>query len=274
MPSGKNLLNYGVAQVGHMIASVIDDGGLRVAATAPMNSWIGFRWKADIAPELHEGDKLTLSLEDGDTLNGICFQVFFYDAAGKMLQRATFIKDNITSLKSLTVPAGAMTYDTCVFTYGKLSESTTSILHPQLELGDKRTCWEPPENLRGGGVAADLNLCGAWDSWGSKFPTWEVSGHTAHVARPDTATGWKARRMSAVTLPAGTYSVRVDITGDAGLAFEVHVGGRVAFYAGSDWRRFTLDQPTEVYVQLAVKPTWTGEATLTPVILEGDWTTT
>ena len=62
--------------------------------------------------------------------------------------------------------------------------------------------------------------------------------------------------------------------GDAGLAFEVHVGGRVAFYAGSDWRRFTLDQPTEVYVQLAVHPTWTGEATLTPVILEGDWTTT
>ena len=85
MPSGKNLLNYGVAQAGHMIASVIDDGGLRVATTAPMNSWIGFRWKADIAPELHEGDKLTLSLEDGDTLNGICFQVFFYDAAGKML---------------------------------------------------------------------------------------------------------------------------------------------------------------------------------------------
>lgn len=80
--------------------------------------------------------------------------------------------------------------------------------------------------------------------------------------------------MSAVTLPAGTYSVRVDITGTAGLAFEVHVGGRVAFYAGSDWRRFTLDQPTEVYVQLAVIPTWTGEATLTPVILEGDWTTT
>lgn len=151
VPSGKNLLNYGVAQAGHMIASVIDDGGLRVAATAPMNSWIGFRWKADIAPELHEGDKLTLSLEDGDTLNGICFQVLFYDAAGKMLQRATFTKDNITSLKSLTVPAGAMTYDTCVFTYGKLSESTTSILHPQLELGDKRTCWEPPEKLRGGG---------------------------------------------------------------------------------------------------------------------------
>lgn len=151
VPSGKNLLNYGVAQAGHMIASVIDDGGLRVATTAPMNSWIGFRWKADIAPELHEGDKLTLSLEDGDTLNGICFQVFFYDAAGKMLQRATFTKDNITSLKSLTVPAGAMTYDTCVFTYGKLSESTTSILHPQLELGDKRTCWEPPEKLRGGG---------------------------------------------------------------------------------------------------------------------------
>lgn len=151
VPSGKNLLNYGVAQAGHMIASVIDDGGLRVAATAPMNSWIGFRWKADIAPELHEGDKLTLSLEDGDTLNGICFQVFFCDAAGKMLQRATFTKDNITSLKSLTVPAGAMTYDTCVFTYGKLSESTTSILHPQLELGDKRTCWEPPEKLRGGG---------------------------------------------------------------------------------------------------------------------------
>ncbi len=74
MPSGKNLLNYGVAQAGHMIASVIDNGGLRVATTAPMNSWIGFRWKADIAPELHEGDKLTLSLEDGDTLNGICFQ--------------------------------------------------------------------------------------------------------------------------------------------------------------------------------------------------------
>lgn len=123
-------------------------------------------------------------------------------------------------------------------------------------------------------MAADLNLCGAWDNWGTKFPTWEVSGHTAHVARPDTATGWQARRMSAVTLPAGTYSVRVDITGAAGLAFEVHVGGRVAFYAGSDWRRFTLDQPTEVYVQLAVRPTWTGEATLTPVILEGDWTTT
>ena len=118
------------------------------------------------------------------------------------------------------------------------------------------------------------NLCGAWDNWGTKFPTWEVSGHTAHVARPDTATGWQARRMSAVTLPAGTYSVRVDITGTAGLAFEVHVGDRVAFYAGSDWRRFTLDQPTEVYVQLAVSPTWTGEATLTPVILEGDWTTT
>ena len=189
MPSGKNLLNYGVAQAGHMIASVIDNGGLRVATTAPMNSWIGFRWKADIAPELHEGDKLTLSLEDGDTLNGICFQVFFYDAAGKMLQRATFTKDNITSLKSLTVPAGAMTYDTCVFTYGKLSESTTSILHPQLELGDKRTCWEPPEKLRGGGerltsTCAAHGTTGARNSRHGKCPAIRRMSHD-RTRRPD-----------------------------------------------------------------------------------------
>ena len=182
MPSGKNLLNYGVAQAGHMIASVIDDGGLRVAATAPMNSWIGFRWKADIAPELHEGDKLTLSLEDGDTLNGICFQVFFYDAAGKMLQRATFTKDNITSLKSLTVPAGAMTYDTCVFTYGKLSESTTSILHPQLELGDKRTCWEPPEKLTS--TCAAHGTTGARNSRHGKCPAIRRMSHD-RTRRPD-----------------------------------------------------------------------------------------
>ena len=144
VPSGKNLLNYGVAQAGHMIASVIDDGGLRVAATAPMNSWIGFRWKADIAPELHEGDKLTLSLEDGDTLNGICFQVFFYDAAGKMLQRATFTKDNITSLKSLTVPAGAMTYDTCVSPSGNRSHPPPPTRPPRWARGDTRPGGAPP----------------------------------------------------------------------------------------------------------------------------------
>ena len=111
------------------------------------------------------------------------------DAAGKMLQRCTFIKDNITALKSLTVPAGAMTYDTCVFTYGTLSEPTTSILRPQLELGDKRTCWEPPENLRGGAwrpasTCAAHGTTGARNSRHGKCPAIRRMSH-GRTRRPD-----------------------------------------------------------------------------------------
>lgn len=276
VPSGKNLLCWSemTAFDGLVKTAVTDDGGLHVKAKAGLHCWCGISWDIPLSDiGVSPGDTLTASLADDEQLGGgmLLNLKFLTDSYGSYTAQQNFGWGNV---EVMTIPEDTITIQFTVMATTDISADLSKTIHPQLERGSARTCWEPPENLRGGGVLKDLNLCGAWDNWGSKFPTWEVSGHTAHVARPDTATKWQARKMSAVTLPAGTYSVRVDITGDAGLAFEVHVGGRVAFYAGSDWRRFTLDQPTEVYVQLAVRPTWTGEATLTPVILEGDWTTT
>ena len=271
VPSGKNLMRYDAYADANAVAGIRADGGLDITLKQSFRAWYAITWSTQLSDA---------GLAAGDTITASCAGLIAHHYMSIRFQRGGDLIGETPYLAidrpfvSTSIPGGTTQIVTQLFTDADFTEDRHFTIHPQLERGSARTCWEPPENLRGGGVLKDLNLCGAWDNWGSKFPTWEVSGHTAHVARPDTATKWQARKMSAVTLPAGTYSVRVDITGDAGLAFEVHVGGRVAFYAGSDWRRFTLDQPTEVYVQLAVRPTWTGEATLTPVILEGDWTTT
>lgn len=153
VPSGKNLLRYGAATTvgGRMAASIMADGGLRVETAATVPSWNGFQWRTDIlSSDLHEGDVLTASLADYDRLNKLCFQIFFDDESGKFLQRITFTSDNMTP-RTITVPAGAVVFRACVFTYGAQAESSVAILHPQLERGSERTCWEPPAILAGGG---------------------------------------------------------------------------------------------------------------------------
>lgn len=152
VPSGKNLLSYGAATSvgGRMAASVMADGGLRVETASTVASWNGFQWRTGIlSPGLHEGDVLTASLSDDDRLNKLCFQIFFDDESGKILWRTTFTSDSMTP-RTITVPSGAARFRACVFTYGVQAESSVTTLHPQLERGSVRTCWEPPENCGGG----------------------------------------------------------------------------------------------------------------------------
>lgn len=42
-------------------------------------------------------------------------------------------------------------------------------------------------------------------------------------------------------------------------------------YLVDHWTKVTFDQPTRVYPRLVWNPKWTGEGTVTTVILEGDW---
>lgn len=269
VPSGKNFMRYGAYADDNCSAAIRPDGGLDIVLKSTFKAWYAITWATQLADVgLAAGDIITASC---DNLPPNVFMSTRFQEGGKLLSETQHLNSGLSTVSS-AIPTGTTQIISQLFTSADHTEDRSLTIYPQIERGSQRTCWEPPENLRGGGTLKDLNLCGQWDtSWGVNFPTWEVDDRTARVGRTQTNNYWCARRMKAVTIPAGTYSIRVDVTGNSGLSFETHINDKVSFYAGADWRRFTLTQPSAVYVQLAVRPTWTGEATFTPVILEGDW---
>lgn len=105
-----------------------------------------------------------------------------------------------------------------------------------------------------------------------RLDVWQADGHTAHITRSETRTTWASIDTAQVTLPAGTYSIRCDgLASGVSCEFRDTGEGKLLGYVRDDWKTFTVTEPTTVIHRFAISPNWTGEATVTPVILEGDW---
>lgn len=277
VPSGKNLLRWSDMTEfdGKIRTTVAPDGGMRLDAEAGLGAWCGMEWRIDCqAAGIAPGDTLTVSQPAGESLsNGMLFNIkFFTDDKGSYAVQQNFGWGNVNTF---VVPEGTVILGFTVFTNGNpLPAGVSKTLHPQLEKGSARTCWEPPENLRGGGSLRDLNLAGAWPdtapAW-MKLDAWQAEGHTAHTARSETCSTWVSIDTAEATLPAGMYSVRCDGL-SSGIACEFRDTGanKLLGYISDDWKTLTVTEPTTVAARLAVSPDWTGAATVTPVILEGD----
>lgn len=274
--SGKNLLRWSemTAFDGLVKTAVTDDGGLHVKAQAGLHCWCGISWDiacADIG--VSPGDTLTASLADDEQLGGgmLLNLKFITDSYGGYAAQQNFGWGNV---EVMTIPEDTITIQFTVMATTDISADLSKTIHPQLERGSARTCWEPPENLRGGGVLKDLNLCGMWPSaapeW-MRLDAWQGGGHTAHIKRSTTRSTWVSIDTAKVTLPAGVYGIRCDGL-VSGIACEFRDAGadRNLGYISDAWKTLTVTEPTTVTPRLVISPNWTGEATVTPAILEGD----
>lgn len=155
MPSGKNLLRWSemTAFDGLVKTAVTDDGGLYVKVKAGLHCWCGISWDiacADIG--VSPGDTLTASLADDEQLGGgmLLNLKFFTDSYGSYTVQQNFGWGNV---EVMTIPEDTITIQFTVMATTDISADLSKTIHPQLEKGSKRTCWEPPEKLRGGGHA-------------------------------------------------------------------------------------------------------------------------
>lgn len=152
VPSGKNLLRWSdmTAFDGLVKTTVTDDGGLHVKAKAGLHCWYGISWDiacADIG--VSPGDTLTASLTDDEQLGGgmLLNLKFLTDSYGSYAEQQNFGWGNIPTF---TVPEKTIVIQFTVMATTDISADLSKTIHPQLEKGSKRTCWEPPEKLRGG----------------------------------------------------------------------------------------------------------------------------
>lgn len=153
VPSGKNLLRWSdmTGFDGKIRTTVTSDGSLRVDAGAGLGAWCGILWDircSDIG--VRPGDVLTASLPQGELLGGgLLFNLkFLTDTGGSYAVQRNFGWGNIYTF---TVPEDTIIIRFTLFAADSaLTADLSKTLHPQLERGDTRTCWEPPENLRGG----------------------------------------------------------------------------------------------------------------------------
>lgn len=152
VPSGKNLLRWSdmTGLDGKISVAVAADGGLILDAKAGLGAWCGIEWRIDCqAAGIAPGDTLTASQPEGESLNsGMLLNLKFYtDAGGSYTMQRNFGWGNVSTF---VVPEGTVIIGFTVFANGNaLTADVSKTLHPQLERGSARTCWEPPENLRG-----------------------------------------------------------------------------------------------------------------------------
>lgn len=152
VPSGKNLLRWSPMPAfdGLVKTTVTDDGGLHVKVKAGLHCWCGISWDiacADIG--VSPGDTLTASLADDEQLGGgmLLNLKFLTNSYGSYAEQQNFGWGNISTF---TVPEKTIVIQFTVMATTDISADLSKTIHPQLERGSARTCWEPPENLRGG----------------------------------------------------------------------------------------------------------------------------
>lgn len=105
-----------------------------------------------------------------------------------------------------------------------------------------------------------------------RLDAWQGGGHTAHIKRSTTLNTWMAIDTARVTLPAGVYGIRCDgLVSGISCEFRDVGADRLLGYISDSWKTLTVTEPMTVTPRLAISPGWTGEATVTPAILEGDW---
>lgn len=135
---------------GLISSSIMTDGGMRLVARAGLKKWVGLVWRTEIPSDAVQGDTFTLSVADGDVLShGFCVNLKIMDSAISMVGQHTAWGSDRSSVFNL--PQAASFFDFTFFSNTQLEEDVEFFLHPQLERGSVRTCWEPPAILAGGG---------------------------------------------------------------------------------------------------------------------------
>ena len=272
VPSGKNLMRYDAYVDANAVAGIRADGGLDITLKQSFRAWYAITWRTQLSDA---------GLAAGDTIMASCagliarhYMSIRFQRGGDLISETPYLEID-RPFVSTSIPGGTTQIVTQLFTDADFTEDRHFTIHPQLEKGSKRTCWEPPENLRGGGVLKDLNLCGMWPSaapeW-MRLDAWQGGGRTAHVKRSTTRSTWVSIDTAKVTLPAGVYGIRCDGL-VSGIACEFRDAGadRNLGYIYDAWKTLTVTEPMTVTPRLVISPDWTGEATVTPAILEGDW---
>ena len=150
--SGKNLLRWSemTAFDGLVKTAVTDDGGLHVKVKAGLNCWYGISWDIPLSDiGVTVGDTLTASLADDEQLGGemLLNIKFITDSYGTWKVQHNFGWGNVVAM---TIPEDTITIRFAVMATTDISADLSKTIHPQLERGSARTCWEPPEKLRGG----------------------------------------------------------------------------------------------------------------------------
>ena len=153
VPSGKNLLRWSdmTAFDGKIRTIVTPDGGMHVVAKAGLGLWCGVLWNLECATlGLSPGDTITASLPAGETLGGgLLFNLKFLRADGKYTVQQSFGWGNV---ETLAIPDSTTIIQFSVMVWrGGIPADMSKTVHPQLEHGSARTCWEPPAILAVGG---------------------------------------------------------------------------------------------------------------------------
>ena len=278
VPSGKNLLRWSemTAFDGLVKTTVTDDGGLHVKTKAGLHCWYGISWDIPLSDiGVTVGDTLTASLADDEQLGGgmLLNLKFLTDSYGGYTVQKNFGWGNV---EVMTIPEDTITIQFTVMATTDISADLSKTIHPQLERGSARTCWEPPEKLRGGGTLKDLNLAPAWNPAPNNPQglTYTVDSHRLSIGIPYTGNRWVTWYSQWVAFPAGVYTVYG--TGSRWDAFTIY-NDRNTILTHVDRSKILLTLSSETTLELHVGWESKGsqiDANFTPVILEGDWTTT
>lgn len=147
VPSGKNFMRYGAYADDNCSAAIRPDGGLDIVLKSTFKAWYAITWATQLADVgLAAGDIITASC---DNLPPNVFMSTRFQEGGKLLSETQHLNSGLSTVSS-AIPTGTTQIISQLFTSADHTEDRSLTIYPQIERGSQRTCWEPPENLRGG----------------------------------------------------------------------------------------------------------------------------
>lgn len=148
VPSGKNLMRYDAYADANAVAGIRADGGLDLTLKHSFRAWYAITWSTQLSDA---------GLAAGDTITASCagliarhYMSIRFQRGGDLIGETPYLAID-RPFVSTSIPGGTTQIVTQLFTDADFTEDRHFTIHPQLERGSARTCWEPPENLRGGG---------------------------------------------------------------------------------------------------------------------------
>lgn len=147
VPSGKNLLSYGAGTGDNWVTEIAPDGGLTVTLGKGFKAWGAITFETTLSyAGLEPGDAVVVSCDELADYVRISTR---FMVGGELISEADYITPESHVVRT-SIPDGTKRIQTQIFTTASVDADMTLHLHPQIEKGSERTCWEPPENLRGG----------------------------------------------------------------------------------------------------------------------------
>ena len=152
LPSGRNLMPCGpVKDIGRRISiSINADGGLRVLFHANTRVWDSVMWQSRIADlGLSPGQTITLSLPSNESITpGFFLSMGLHREDGSNIDSTGSIGDPNVTWLTKTITSDTAIIDVQFFNGVVPSNDVLMDLHPQLEVGDSPSAWEPPTAYR------------------------------------------------------------------------------------------------------------------------------